>query len=56
MSRTKPLPAALQRWAEQRIGTVVSVRDTSRDWDRSRVWALEGGRGVHHYGAGRTLR
>ncbi|MFJ8794273.1 phosphotransferase [Streptomyces sp. NPDC102462] len=49
MSRTKPLPAALQRWAEQRIGPVVSVRDASHGWDRSRVWDLEGGRGVHHY-------
>ncbi|MGW2686359.1 phosphotransferase [Streptomyces sp. NPDC001414] len=49
MSPTKPLPAALQRWAEQRIGPVVSVRDASHDWDRSRVWDLEGERGVHHY-------
>ncbi|MFG2439668.1 phosphotransferase [Streptomyces sp. NPDC048508] len=49
MSSTKPLPAALQRWAEQRIGPVVSVRDASHDWDRSRVWDLEGERRVHHY-------
>ncbi|MFF1344198.1 hypothetical protein ACFVYT_41460 [Streptomyces sp. NPDC058290] len=49
MSQPKPLPAALQRWAEQRIGPVVSVRDASHDWDRSRVWDLEGERGVHHY-------
>ncbi|WP_327740488.1 aminoglycoside phosphotransferase family protein (plasmid) [Streptomyces nojiriensis] len=49
MSRPKPLPAALQHWAEQRIGPVVSVRDASHDWDRSRVWALEGESGVHHY-------
>ncbi|MEW2373515.1 phosphotransferase [Streptomyces sp. NPDC006656] len=49
MNRTKPLPAALQRWAEQRIGPVVAVRDASHDWDRSRVWDLEGERGVHHY-------
>lgn len=49
MSPTKPLPAALQRWAEQRIGPVVSVRDASHDWDRSRVWDLEGERGAHHY-------
>ncbi|GAA2969451.1 aminoglycoside phosphotransferase family protein [Streptomyces lactacystinicus] len=49
MSQTKPLPAALQRWAEQRIGPVVSVRDASHDWDRSRVWDLKGESGVHHY-------
>ncbi|MFJ1954576.1 phosphotransferase [Streptomyces microflavus] len=49
MSPTKRLPAALQRWAERRIGSVVSVRDASHDWDRSRVWDLEGERGVHHY-------
>ncbi|MFM9452284.1 MFS transporter [Streptomyces europaeiscabiei] len=49
MSPTKPLPETLQRWAEQRIGPVVSVRDASHDWDRSRVWDLEGERGVHHY-------
>ncbi|MFE0581389.1 phosphotransferase [Streptomyces sp. NPDC058874] len=49
MSRPKPLPAALRRWAEQQIGPVVSVRDASHDWDRSRVWNLEGERGVHHY-------
>lgn len=49
MSPTKPLPEALQRWAEQQIGPVVSVRDASHDWDRSRVWALEGERGVHRY-------
>ncbi|MFE3829380.1 phosphotransferase [Streptomyces sp. NPDC059092] len=49
MSPTKPLPAALRRWAEQRIGSVVSVRDASHDWDRSRVWDLEGEREVHHY-------
>ncbi|MFC9585811.1 phosphotransferase [Streptomyces yangpuensis] len=49
MSRPKPLPAALQRWAEQRIGSVVSVRDASHDWDRSRVWDLAGESGVHHY-------
>ncbi|MGW4232234.1 phosphotransferase [Streptomyces sp. NPDC004980] len=49
MSPTKPLPAALRRWAEQRIGPVVSARDASHDWDRSRVWALEGERGAHHH-------
>lgn len=49
MSRPKPLPAALKRWAEQQIGPVVSVRDASHDWARSRVWDLEGGSGVHHY-------
>ncbi|MEV6581400.1 phosphotransferase [Streptomyces sp. NPDC051582] len=49
MSPTKPLPAALQHWAEQQVGPVVSVRDASHDWDRSRVWDLEGERGVHHY-------
>ncbi|MEU8984784.1 phosphotransferase [Streptomyces sp. NPDC048309] len=49
MSSTKLLPAALQRWAEQQVGPVVSVRDASHDWDRSRVWDLEGERGVHHY-------
>jgi hypothetical protein len=49
MSPTKPLPVALQRWAEQRIGPVVSVRDASHDWDRSRVWDLAGESGVHHY-------
>ncbi|MGQ4402196.1 phosphotransferase enzyme family protein [Streptomyces hayashii] len=49
MSPTKPLPAALQHWAEQQVGPVMSVRDASHDWDRSRVWDLEGERGVHHY-------
>ncbi|MET9083613.1 phosphotransferase [Streptomyces sp. NPDC004237] len=49
MSSTKPLPAALKRWAEQRIGPIVSVRDASHSWDRSRVWDLEGRSGVHRY-------
>jgi hypothetical protein len=49
ISPTKPLPAALQRWAEQRIGPVGFVRDASHSWDRSRVWDLKGERGVHHY-------
>lgn len=49
MSPTKPLPAALRHGAEQRIGPVVSIRDASHNWDRSRVWDLEGERGVHHY-------
>ncbi|WP_093802083.1 aminoglycoside phosphotransferase family protein [Streptomyces sp. Wb2n-11] len=49
MSPIKPLPAALKRWAERRIGPVVSVCDASHDWDRSRVWDLEGERQVHHY-------
>ncbi|MEU3355131.1 aminoglycoside phosphotransferase [Streptomyces sp. NPDC037389] len=49
MSGTMPLPAALKCWAEQRIGPVVSVRDASHGWDRSRVWDLEGERGAHHY-------
>ncbi|MDQ0840346.1 aminoglycoside phosphotransferase family protein [Streptomyces sp. V1I6] len=42
MRRTKPLPATVQRWAEQRIGPVVAVRDASHDWYRSKVWELEG--------------
>ncbi|MEU1038620.1 hypothetical protein ACFYP4_16505 [Streptomyces sp. NPDC005551] len=46
MSPTKLPPAALQRWAEQQVGP---VPDASHDWDRSRVWDLEGERGVHHY-------
>ncbi|NXY97109.1 aminoglycoside phosphotransferase family protein [Streptomyces sp. BR123] len=41
MRQTKPLPATVQRWAEQRIGPVVAVHDASHDWDRSRVWELE---------------
>ncbi|MEU6210873.1 aminoglycoside phosphotransferase family protein [Streptomyces sp. NPDC047023] len=27
----------------------MSVRDASHDWDRSRVWDLEGEQGVHHH-------
>ncbi|MFE6743558.1 phosphotransferase [Streptomyces tubercidicus] len=42
MRQTKPLPATVRRWAEQRIGPIVAVRDTSHDWYRSRVWELEG--------------
>ncbi|MEU9254473.1 phosphotransferase [Streptomyces sp. NPDC048270] len=49
MRQTKPLPAAVQEWAEQRVGPVVSVRDASHNWDRSRVWELEGADGVHRY-------
>lgn len=49
MRPPKPLPAAVRQWAEQRIGHVVSVRDASHDWDRSRVWELEGADGVHRY-------
>ncbi|MGT2525792.1 hypothetical protein ACU4GG_00140 [Streptomyces nojiriensis] len=49
MRPTKPLPAAVRHWAEQRIGHVVSARDASHDWDRSRVWELEGADGVHRY-------
>ncbi|MGW0883275.1 phosphotransferase [Streptomyces sp. NPDC002671] len=42
MRQTKPLPTAVQRWAEQRTGPVVAVRDASHDWHRSRVWELTG--------------
>ncbi|MFF2790627.1 phosphotransferase [Streptomyces sp. NPDC058049] len=49
MRPTKPLPATVRHWAEQRIGHVVSARDASHDWDRSRVWELEGADGVHRY-------
>ncbi|MER6778030.1 MULTISPECIES: phosphotransferase [unclassified Streptomyces] len=49
MRPTKPLPAAMRHWAEQRIGHVVSVRDASHGWDRFRVWELEGADGVHRY-------
>lgn len=40
--QTKPLPTTVQRWAEQRTGPVVAVRDASHDWHRSRVWELTG--------------
>ncbi|MEU4099595.1 aminoglycoside phosphotransferase [Streptomyces tanashiensis] len=45
MRQTKPLPTTVQRWAEQRTGPVVAVRDASHHWHRSRVWELtcEGG-------------
>lgn len=49
MRHPKPLPAAVQGWAEQRIGPIVSVRDASHDWDRSRdavnclAWGPENG-------------
>ncbi|MGW6880811.1 hypothetical protein ACWGEU_11185 [Streptomyces goshikiensis] len=43
------LPALLLRWAEERIGAVAAVRDASHDWDRSRVWELEGIGGVSWY-------
>ncbi|GLJ92613.1 phosphotransferase enzyme family protein [Streptomyces poonensis] len=49
MSQTKPLPATVRRWAEQRIGPVVTVRDASHDWDRSRVWELQGAGGARRY-------
>ncbi|MFG2972420.1 phosphotransferase enzyme family protein [Streptomyces sp. NPDC048331] len=49
MRQPKPLPAAVRAWAEQRTGPVVSVRDASHGWDRSRVWELEGSDGVHRY-------
>ncbi|GAA1237148.1 phosphotransferase enzyme family protein [Streptomyces rhizosphaericus] len=47
--QTKPLPAAVRRWAEQHIGPVTAVRDVSHGWDRSRVWELEGDDGVSWY-------
>ncbi|MDJ0382117.1 phosphotransferase [Streptomyces sp. G-G2] len=49
MRQPKPLPPTVRRWAEQLIGPVVSVRDASHDWDRSRVWEVEGADGVHRY-------
>ncbi|MGY0070815.1 phosphotransferase [Streptomyces sp. QTS137] len=45
----KHLPEAVRHWAEQRIGPVVSVRDTSHDWHRSRVWELSGQGGARWY-------
>jgi hypothetical protein len=45
----KPLPMAVRRWAEQRIGPVTAVRDASHDWYRSRVWELEGAGGASWY-------
>ncbi|MCX5275403.1 phosphotransferase enzyme family protein [Streptomyces virginiae] len=45
----KTLPALLLRWAEERIGAVSAIRDASHDWDRSRVWELEGMGGVSWY-------
>ncbi|MFD8897532.1 hypothetical protein [Streptomyces ardesiacus] len=47
--QTKPLPAAVRRWAEQHIGSVTDVHDASHDWERSRVWELEGGDGGRWY-------
>ncbi|MHC3391042.1 phosphotransferase enzyme family protein [Streptomyces lavendulocolor] len=49
MRQTKPLPTAVRRWAEQRIGPVVAVRDASHDWHRSRVWELTGEGGACWY-------
>ncbi|MFF3015531.1 phosphotransferase enzyme family protein [Streptomyces sp. NPDC057939] len=49
MRRTKPLPATARSWAEQQIGPILSVRDASHDWDRSRVWDLEGTDRIHRY-------
>ncbi|MER6516704.1 phosphotransferase [Streptomyces sp. NPDC001553] len=46
---SKPLPALLLRWAQNRIGAVAAVRDASHDWDRSRVWELEGVGGASWY-------
>ncbi|MGW0393490.1 phosphotransferase enzyme family protein [Streptomyces sp. NPDC003042] len=46
---SKPLPALLLRWAEERIGAVAAVRDASHNWDRSRVWELEGIGGASWY-------
>lgn len=43
------MPATVQRWAEQRIGPVVAVRDASHDWYRSKVWELEGSGAPHWY-------
>ncbi|MGW1616109.1 phosphotransferase [Streptomyces sp. NPDC002285] len=49
MRETKPLPTAVQHWAEQRTGPVVSVRDASHDWHRSRVWEVEVAGGARRY-------
>ncbi|MGW7304073.1 phosphotransferase [Streptomyces sp. NPDC054835] len=49
MKQTKPVPAAVQRWTEQRIGPVVAVRDASHDWPRSRVWELQCEGGARWY-------
>ncbi|MFG2683099.1 aminoglycoside phosphotransferase [Streptomyces sp. NPDC048392] len=49
MTQTKPLPTTVQRWAEQRTGPVVAVRDASHDWHRSRVWELTGVSGARWY-------
>ncbi|MFB6884178.1 phosphotransferase enzyme family protein [Streptomyces noursei] len=49
MRQTKPMPVAVRRWAEQRIGPVTDVHDASHDWERSRVWELEGGGGGRWY-------
>ncbi|WP_206281739.1 phosphotransferase [Streptomyces agglomeratus] len=49
MRQTKPLPATVQDWAEQRIGPAAVVRDASHDWHRSRVWELAGQDGGRWY-------
>ncbi|MGW3466422.1 phosphotransferase, partial [Streptomyces olivaceoviridis] len=49
MRQTKPLPTTVQRWAEQRTGPVVAVRDASHDWHRSQVWELTGEGGARWY-------
>ncbi|MCX4632893.1 aminoglycoside phosphotransferase family protein [Streptomyces sp. NBC_01443] len=49
MRQPKPLPTVVRGWAEQRIGPILSVRDASHDWDRSRVWEVEGTDGAHRY-------
>lgn len=49
LGQAKPLPATVQRWAEQRTGPVATVRDASHDWHRSRVWELTGPGGDRWY-------
>ncbi|WP_037879680.1 phosphotransferase [Streptomyces sp. NRRL F-5727] len=49
MRQTKSLPVAVQRWAEQFTGPVVTVHDASHDWHRSRVWELTGKGGARWY-------
>ncbi|MER6447225.1 phosphotransferase enzyme family protein [Streptomyces venezuelae] len=49
MSGPKSLPTGVKRWAEQRLGPAVTVRNASHERPSSRVWELERGDGVRFY-------
>ncbi|MFE2163941.1 phosphotransferase enzyme family protein [Streptomyces sp. NPDC059447] len=49
MKKPKQLPAELRWWAEQHLGPIVTLRDTSHDRPSSRVWELGCDKSVRHY-------